>query len=1113
MVALLLAIILTGVITPVNAETETESLWIIEEEDSATDDVEAVYDPMSTSPDYPITPEGTPINSDPNLGKFAVPANLSSNLRDAFLQIVYSQIEKPGVSVQSHIDSHTANQANPYSYPKGGHAYWGYMAKYPAGWFDNNTDGFSGPHGYGGTTFASRGNPWSKYHSEIAPSSSGGTGPWCASFISWCAKYAGVPNSIIPKTTAVDGFIIPGRNLYTRTQCQQLRNLKPGDIAIYKKGSAYLDNPSTAAEGPLGTSPSHVGVIISALDSNNQFWMIDGNWGGGVCLRKESLANISGIYSPPWPVTSKPSKPTISQTNSNGMYDIGAAITFNYSATGSTDYGLGLYKWNGTQYARWNPITNQYDNSSVISRGTATSYSYTPSIAGSYAIYVTASNSAGYTNSDWIYFTAKNPLTTYGWLSETPMGNSPATYLQNASYFFNYRIYDSVTEKNIDVDYNLSYSAKVTVTRPDGSTIATYTFTNDNNSISFICDVTGQYKAALLVSGQMSSSGTRNFTVTASTSAPIITLLLDTATDVQINGGARREMRFTAPMAGTYRFESSDRGPVDPKAYVAATGDAYYSDDDSEIDSFNYMFEQNLTAGQTFIYYSGVYGDVSENWTYKVTVSRSAVPITLLLDTLINVQVTEGARRELRFTAPTAGTYRFESMNRGELDPRAYISAYGDDSWGDDGGISGLDYIFTQNLAAGQTFIYYSGLFGESIESGSYDVIVSKVAAPITLLLDTLVNVPITGGIRRELHFTAPFDGTYQFGSMNRGELDPTAYISVYGDDSWGDDGGMIALDYTFTQFLATGETFVYYSGLYGESTESGSYDVLVSRIVEPITLLLGTAVTVQITNGMRRELHFTTLSGGIYQFETTNCGELDPVAYLSAYGDALWGDDGGMAPRDYVFTRRLAAGETFIYYSGLYGESSESGSYDVLVSRISDPITLWLDTDTSVQITNGMRRVLCFTAPTDGIYQFASTDRGILDPTAYVSAYNNDCWSDDGGQPDTLNYLFAVSLAANETFIFYSGVWGDSSAENNTGTYKVSVYRISNFFSQMPGDADCDTEVTAADAALVLRYLAGLSTITEQGMINADVDGGGISASDAAIILRYLAGLASFWE
>ena len=54
---------------------------------------------------------------------------------------------------------------------------------------------------------------------------------------------------------------------------------------------------------------------------------------------------------------------------------------------------------------------------------------------------------------------------------------------------------------------------------------------------------------------------------------------------------------------------------------------------------------------------------------------------------------------------------------------------------------------------------------------------------------------------------------------------------------------------------------------------------------------------------------------------------------------------------------------------------------------------------------------------------------------------------------------------------------------------------------------------ITAADAALILRSIVGLSALSPRGTLNADVDGDGeVTAADAAMILRYVVGLiASF--
>ena len=64
-------------------------------------------------------------------------------------------------------------------------------------------------------------------------------------------------------------------------------------------------------------------------------------------------------------------------------------------------------------------------------------------------------------------------------------------------------------------------------------------------------------------------------------------------------------------------------------------------------------------------------------------------------------------------------------------------------------------------------------------------------------------------------------------------------------------------------------------------------------------------------------------------------------------------------------------------------------------------------------------------------------------------------------------------------------------------------------FETPLLGDANLDGQITAADAALILRAIVGLSELSPHGAINADVDGDlSVTAADAAAILRYVVGL-----
>ncbi|MBR4905323.1 MAG: hypothetical protein IKZ44_00530, partial [Clostridia bacterium] len=93
-----------------------------------------------------------------------------------------------------------------------------------------------------------------------------------------------------------------------------------------------------------------------------------------------------------------------------------------------------------------------------------------------------------------------------------------------------------------------------------------------------------------------------------------------------------------------------------------------------------------------------------------------------------------------------------------------------------------------------------------------------------------------------------------------------------------------------------------------------------------------------------------------------------------------------------------------------------------------------------------------------------------------------------------TMNALNTVSAM--------SVIYGGSVFEIEAETIDGSI----TFPEIVLGDANCDGQVTAADAALILRSLVGLNELTAQGALNADVDGDGeVTAEDAAIILRYI--------
>lgn len=80
----------------------------------------------------------------------------------------------------------------------------------------------------------------------------------------------------------------------------------------------------------------------------------------------------------------------------------------------------------------------------------------------------------------------------------------------------------------------------------------------------------------------------------------------------------------------------------------------------------------------------------------------------------------------------------------------------------------------------------------------------------------------------------------------------------------------------------------------------------------------------------------------------------------------------------------------------------------------------------------------------------------------------------------------------------------------------RAEIEQISSFTPHTPGgilygDANLDRQVTAADAAAILRYVVRLDDLSEQAKVNAEVTGeGSVDAADAAYILRWVVRLIS---
>ena len=150
-----------------------------------------------------------------------------------------------------------------------------------------------------------------------------------------------------------------------------------------------------------------------------------------------------------------------------------------------------------------------------------------------------------------------------------------------------------------------------------------------------------------------------------------------------------------------------------------------------------------------------------------------------------------------------------------------------------------------------------------------------------------------------------------------------------------------------------------------------------------------------------------------------------------------------------------------------------------------------------------------------NGVLGVIHVNDGSGEVLVFLDGYIN---CDDGCTPGEDGY-HDLSWIKEGTCVTVRGIAsiGQNSYENSDQIGpRIRIRNRADIVKVLYGDANGDGVVTSADAALVLRSLVGLSTITEKGMINADVapDFDGVpNSADAAAILRYVVGIINEFE
>ena len=109
--------------------------------------------------------------------------------------------------------------------------------------------------------------------------------PWCAAFVSWCAKEAGISKKVIPRNA---NTLSMGQrsNSYKKWSLPNFKKLKRGDVIFFSR-----TNSLTYKSG--GKAVHHVGIVLSANWTKGTIRTIEGNTGQDIVAVRDYTVNKS----------------------------------------------------------------------------------------------------------------------------------------------------------------------------------------------------------------------------------------------------------------------------------------------------------------------------------------------------------------------------------------------------------------------------------------------------------------------------------------------------------------------------------------------------------------------------------------------------------------------------------------------------------------------------------------------------------------------------------------------------------------------------------------------------------------------------------------------------
>jgi hypothetical protein len=365
-----------------------------------------------------------------------------------------------------------------------------------------------------------------------------------------------------------------------------------------------------------------------------------------------------------------------------------------------------------------------------------------------------------------------------------------------------------------------------------------------------IAGIANPNSATTTVSMTQNRTLTANFTLILPTN-----LSLGVTTNLQITAGQRREVRFTPSLTARYRFETVSNNGLDPVPFITATGgDLYHLGTGAA-----YWFERDLTANQTFTFWSGVWqNNSSANGTYTIRV--------VLLAPTIN---TSPANR----TASVGQTAQFTVAATGAQTFQWQISTNNGSSWSN---------VTTAHGTGGTTAAFTTVATTTAMSGNFYRVLATNSAGSATSNSAMLTVTSPPAITSQPINRTVTTNQTAQFSVVATGSPTLTYQweISTNGGSTWSNVTATHGTGGTTANFTTVATTAAMNNNRYRVRVTNGFGNVTSSAVILTVNRIAGATASAPIMAS--RTFNSVTLNASTlspnntgqtieYAFNTTN--------------------------------------------------------------------------------------------------------------------------------------------------------------------------------------------------------------------------------------------------